>query len=200
MAFQDIFTKFARGSPIAAGITGLAAITLPFAMRDENRGYLKTAALTSPFIVAAGMAMPSLVPAIGRSVREHVRFAGEAGKFILSKRGALDYISLRQFIESGEISPTIRGALANVLPGQAMNWLSQFPAAAPISLSERAASLRDLTTRMMEGDAWEQNKWLMSYAFERTRLSTLSPAAAAADPNIALAMPGAFTREELTSR
>jgi hypothetical protein len=190
------FLKFAS-NPVLTGLTGLAAVTAPFAMRTENRGYFKTAAITTPLILAAGIAAPSFISSAASAISEHVRFTGRAFSK-LAQAGSMDYKTLRQFLETGNIGSSAYDAASEFLPAAAIDWLGQFGRPAAKTLTQRLTDITTLLNNMATNELWEENKWLLTHAFERSRLRTTPPAAlAGADLTIAGTPLG---REELFQR
>ena len=56
-------------NPIVYASAVAAALVTPLFMKNDERGYLQTSAMTTPAIIAAAMVAPRLFPTIGREGR-----------------------------------------------------------------------------------------------------------------------------------
>lgn len=115
--FVTPIVELATKHPGIAIATGITAALVPAQMSDENRGYFRTAAITTPIIGALGAAAPGLVTSASRLHRAGDAFVRRMPYFF-KRDSQLQYKEVRDFLDGGSID------LGNMNPAL-KNWVDQ---------------------------------------------------------------------------
>ena len=173
---------FSRTNPEFAIGTAVAALVAPMFLSDENRGYFQTATLTTPIIAALGMAAPRLIPETGAAARSGWGFIKSGYNYVKRTDNPFAYKELRGFTQSGIGSNTMTRVLSSIVPGRELDFLANRPGSIVKPFDDRIKDIRQIFGSMTSETNWEQNKWPLSYAFEKSRLQSLSPLQILNDP------------------
>ena len=170
-SFIKPITNLLREHPGVAFATAFAAVGAPAFLKDENRGYLRTALVTTPVIAAMGVAGPGLITAASRNVRSGLRFVREMPYFF-NKNLSVNYKNVRDFLESGQVDlGALNPALRNWVDDAAIDFFSLSDRGAP-PIETSMESAMNIFNRLMPDDG---KRTLLTYAVEGARLRAASP-------------------------
>lgn len=151
--------------------TALASAVAPAFLKDENRGYFRTALVTTPVISALGFAGAGLVTSASRNSRGGLRFVRE-NPFTFFKGPAAQYKDIRNFLESGETDlGAVGSALRNWADDAAIDFFTLGDRGAP-PIEYSMDKAMELFNRLMPD---EGKRTLLTYATEGARLRAASP-------------------------
>src|SRR5271170_4343700 len=100
--FTKSIINLATKHPGTVAATALASAAAPLFVKDENRGYLRTALITTPIIAAMGIAGPGLVTGASRTIRSGLQFSRQA-PFFFNTNLSMRYADVRSFLEKGNV-------------------------------------------------------------------------------------------------
>lgn len=157
--------------PGVAFASAFAAVGAPGFLKDEHRGYFRTALVTTPIVAAMGIAGPGLVTSASRAARSGYRFVREMPQFF-NKNLSINYKDLRNFMEDGGIDlGTINPALRTWVDDAAIDFFSHVDRGAP-PIEHSLDSAMTIFNRLMPDDG---KRALLSYAVEGARQRAASP-------------------------
>jgi hypothetical protein len=183
--FTKSVTSLVTSHPAVAFATAFAAVAAPAFLKDENRGYLRTAITTAPIVAAMGIAGPGLVTSASRAVRSGYRFVREMPQ-VFNKNYSVDYRQLHTALHSGEIDlGVINPALRNWVDEEAINFFSLADRGAP-PIEYSMESALELFDRLAPD---EGKRTLLTYAIEGARQRAASPVQLAGVANVNVLAP-----------
>ena len=169
--FTKSIISLASKHPGTAAATAFASALAPLFLKDENRGYLRTALVTTPVITAMGMAGPGLVTGASRTVRSGFRFVRDS-PFFFNTNLSLRYADVRNFLEEGSVDlGSINPVLRNWVDDSAIDFFNQVDRGAPPIDYSMEKSL-EIFNRLMPDDG---KRTLLTYAIEGARMKAASP-------------------------
>lgn len=188
-----MFTSFIKpvtnifiNHPGVAFATAFAAVAAPAFIKDENRGYFRSALITTPVIAAMGIAGPGLITSASRNTKGGLRFIREM-PFFFGKNMAVSYKDIRNFVETGGLDlGVLNPALRNWVDDSAVDFFSQVDRGAP-PIEHSMESAMSIFNRLMPDTG---KRTLLTYSVEGARQRAMSPVqlAGAASSNIMGAM------------
>src|SRR5665213_3481232 len=171
-SFAKPITSLIQSHPGVAFASAFAAVAAPAFLKDENRGYLRTALVTTPVVAAMAFAGPGMMNAASRTTRSGLRFVREAGPFFFGKNLSVNYKDLRNYVESGTVDlGALNPALRNWVDDSAVDFFSQVDRGAP-PIEHSMESAMGIFNRLMPD---EGKRTLLTYAVEGARLRAASP-------------------------
>ena len=169
--FLKAVKSLATEHPGVAFATAFASATAPAFLKDENRGYFRTAVITTPIIAAMGLAGPGLVTSASRTARAGMQFAREMPMFFGANK-ATRYKDLRNALERaggdlGAINPIFRTWADNA----AVDFFSQVDRGGP-PIEKSMEQAENLFHELL---GMSNKRDLLTYAVEGARQKISSP-------------------------
>jgi hypothetical protein len=169
-SFIKPITNLLTNHPGVAFATAFAAVAAPAFLKDENRGYLRTAVVTAPVIAAMGIAGPGLVTSASRNIRSGLRFSREMPFF--NQNYSINFKGMREAVRSGKVNAgPFNPLIKNWADNMAIDFFAQADRGAP-PIETSMKSAMDLFDRLMPDQG---KRTLLTYAVEGARLRIASP-------------------------
>ena len=169
--FTKTILDLAHRHPGAVAATALASAAAPLFLKDEHRGYFRTALVTTPIVAAMGYAGPGLVTSASRTARSGLRFVREM-PFFFNKNLSVKYGDVRNFLESGGIDlGALNPALKNWVDDAAIDFFTPGDRGAP-PIEHSMEKAEQIFNRLMPD---EGKRTLLTYAVEGARMKAMSP-------------------------
>src|SRR5271170_1405797 len=170
-SFTKPIASLLTSHPGVAFATAFAAVGAPAFLKDEHRGYFRTALVTAPIIAAMGVAGPGLVTSASRTARSGFRFVREMPMFF-NKDLSVNYQRLRDFMEHGRVDlGSLNPSLRTWVDDAAIDFFSQIDRGAP-PIEHSMDSSMQIFNRLMPDDG---KRTLLTYAVEGARQRVASP-------------------------
>lgn len=189
---------FVSTSPKYAIGTAAAALLAPIFLSNDNRGYLQTAALTTPAITAFGMAAPTLIPGSAAAIKAGWGFTKSAGKYLKETKNPFAYKELRNFLDTGTVgSTTLEPVLSALLPGAEKNFMADRAGIVTKDWATRVKDVRRIFGSMTSEENLNANQWTLSYAYKRSQLRSMDPSGILTDPGSKLILENPIPVEDM---